>query len=318
MKRYLLLTSVVLVSAAVGGAYAAVDCSTPPSCSELGYDMTASECGSAAKLKCPFGDGYYCAPKKEESGEADDSPVEASCGNGMIIYDNRKCYNGFPTDRVPMGIVVDATTSLAAALDEYNPQSPDSIRRERWGEPGGDTGVGNCVYNPPTRYNEIGGEGIGCTEYTNVTTSCEKLGYCNTYHPWFDQVSDSRYASVVIQKCYGTVNFADIDVNTFLPSAKELLKIGANMGQIASKFNQVIIPDIKEHYNVRVDEINTDSYYWTSNEVDANNALAVKLGFAPEKKWKEEIYRYRCFFYYDKELSSSDFLKMCNFDSCSS
>ena len=292
MKKYLLLTSVVLVSAAVGGAYAAVDCSTPPSCSELGY----------------------CAPKKEESGEADDSPVESSCGNGMIIYDNRKCYNGFPTDRVPVGIVIDATTSLAAALDEYNPQSPSSIRYERWGLPGGDTGVGNCVYNTTNGYNEIGGEGRGCTEYTNVTTSCEKLGYCNTYHPWFDQVSDSRYASVVIQKCYGTVNFADIDVNTFLPSAKEVQK----MRQIASRFNQVIIPDIKEHYNVLVDEINTDSYYWTSNEVDANDALAVKLGFGPEKKWKEEKYQYRCFFYYDKELSSSDFLKMCNFDSCSS
>ena len=309
MKKYLLLTSVVLVSAAVGGAYAAVDCSTPPSCSELGYDMTASECGSAAKLKCPFGDGYYCAPKKEESGEADDSPVESSCGNGMIIYDNRKCYNGFPTDRVPMGIIVDATTSLAAALNEYDLGGYDT-----WAMPGEDNGVGNCVYNTPNGYNEIGGEGIGCTQYTNVTKSCEKLGYCNTYHPWFDQVSDSRYASNVIPGCYGTVNFADIDVNTFLPSAKEVVE----MGRIASKFNQVIIPDIKEHYNVRVDEMNTSSYYWTSNEVDANNALAVKLGFGPEKKWKEERYQYRCFFYYDKELSSSDFLKMCNFDSCSS
>ena len=313
MKKYLLLTSVVLVSAAVGGACAAVDCSTPPSCSELGYDMTASECGSAAKLKCPFGDGYYCAPKKEESGEADDSPVESSCGNGMIIYDNRKCYNGFPTNRVPMGIIVDATTSLAAALDEYDPNS--SIRLERWGRAGGDTGVGNCVYNTPNGYNEIGGEGVGCTQYTNVTKSCEKLGYCNTYHPWFKdaQASGNVYASTVIKKCYGTVNFADINGDTFLPSAKEVQK----MRQIASKFNQVIIPDIKEHYNVQVNEINTDSYYWTSNEVDANNALAVKLGFGPEKKSKEESYQYRCFFYYDKELSSSDFLKMCNFHSCS-
>ena len=314
MKKYLLLTSVVLVSAAVGGAYAAVDCSTPPSCSELGYDMTASECGSAAKLKCPFGDGYYCAPKKEESGEADDSPVESSCGNGMIIYDNRKCYNGFPKDRVPMGIIVDATTSLAAALDEYNPQSPGNIRYERWGLPGGDTGVGNCVYNTTNGYNEIGGEGMGCTTIGTITgycttTSCEKLGYCNTYHPWFDQVSDSRYASDVIQKCYGTVNFADINSDTFLPSAKEVQK----MSQIASKFNQVIIPDIKEHYNVLVDEINIDSYYWTSNEVDANNALAVNPGRGPEKKWKEEKYQYRCFFYYDKELSSSDYKTMCGF-----
>ena len=313
MKKYLLLASVVLTGAAVGGAYAAVDCSTPPSCSELGYDMTASECGSAAKLKCPFGDGYYCAPKKEESGEADDSPVESSCGNGMIIYDNRKCYNGFPTDRVPMGIIVDATTSLAAALNEKN---ADGSFGERWGMAGGDTGVGNCVYNTTNGYNEIGGKGIGCThnptnggysEYC-ITINCEKLGYCNTYHPWFDQVSDSRYASVVIQKCYGTVNFADINSDTFLPSAEEVQK----MSLIASKFNQVIIPDIKEHYNVLVDEINTD-YYWTSNEVDANNALAVKLGYGPEKKSKEENYRFRCFFYYDKELSSSDYKTMCGF-----
>ena len=311
MKRYLLLTSVVLVSAAVGGAYAAVDCSTPPSCSELGYDMTASECGSAAKLKCPFGDGYYCAPKKEESGEADDSPVESSCGNGMIIYDNRKCYNGFPTDRVPMGIIVDATTSLAAFLTAS--LGGGDQRSISWGRAGKDSGLGNCSHND---YFNIGDEGVGCTEHTNVTKSCEKLGYCNSHHPWLTtQTSSSDPYAVVnpITRCYGTVNFADIDVNTFLPSAGEVF----NMVRLKYKFNQAIA-DIKEHYNVPAEELNSD-YYWTSNEADANNALAVNGNTGQiETKSKEKDYEHRCFFYYDKELSSSDFLKMCNFDSCSS
>ena len=310
MKKYLLLTSVVLVSAAVGGAYAAVDCSTPPSCSELGYDMTASECGSAAKLKCPFGDGYYCAPKKEESGEADDSPVESSCGNGMIIYDNRKCYNGFPTDRVPMGIIVDATTSLAAFLTAS--LGGGGQRSTSWGRAGKDSGLGNCSHND---YFNIGGEGRGCTEHTNVTKSCEKLGYCNSHHPWLTtQTSSSDPYAVVnpITRCYGTVNFADIDVNTFLPSAGEVF----NMVRLKYKFNQAIA-DIKEHYNVPAEELNSD-YYWTSNEADANNALAVNGNTGQiETKSKEKDYEHRCFFYYDKELSSSDFLKMCNFDSCS-
>ena len=84
MKKYLLLASVVLTSAAVGGAYAAIDCSTPPSCSELGYDMTASECGSAAKLKCPFGDAYYCVPEDGGGGSTDveDPDSGSTGGNG--------------------------------------------------------------------------------------------------------------------------------------------------------------------------------------------------------------------------------------------
>ncbi len=322
MKRYLLLTSVVLVSAAVGGAYAAVDCSTPPSCSELGYDMTASECGSAAKLKCPFGDGYYCVPEDGggSSTEPDTPAVStASCGNGMILYDDMQCYNGFPTDRTPVGIVIDAKNSMAAVL------TPN--QGTVWGIKGTNTGLGDCAiagnsYADDGKYADIGGEGLGCTfsgfenNWTQsicTTTSCEKLGYCNSSHPWLINRSDAS----IFNKCGGSVNFSSADTSDFLPSAKEVRM----MAVIKDKFNQSIA-SIREHYSTlnnpnSAEEINTN-YYWTSNEADANNALAVNmntnLGTKIETKDKASYFESRCVFYYGSKLGSLDFLSTCKFN----
>ena len=40
----------------ISGEAAAQTCVIPPTCEELGYDKVASDCGSLAKLKCPFDD----------------------------------------------------------------------------------------------------------------------------------------------------------------------------------------------------------------------------------------------------------------------
>lgn len=36
-------------------------CATLPKCADLGFVNTADECGSLKKLKCPFGDAYFCS-----------------------------------------------------------------------------------------------------------------------------------------------------------------------------------------------------------------------------------------------------------------
>lgn len=36
-------------------------CATLPDCASLGFKFAASECGSLKKLKCPFGDQYFCS-----------------------------------------------------------------------------------------------------------------------------------------------------------------------------------------------------------------------------------------------------------------
>ena len=51
MKKYLLLS---LAMAVALPAYAALDCSTPPTCDDLGYTQSASDCAGKFTLKCPF------------------------------------------------------------------------------------------------------------------------------------------------------------------------------------------------------------------------------------------------------------------------
>ena len=36
-------------------------CATLPDCADLGFVNTAEECGTLKKLKCPFGDAYFCS-----------------------------------------------------------------------------------------------------------------------------------------------------------------------------------------------------------------------------------------------------------------
>lgn len=40
---------------------AADTCSTLPSCADIGFTYSATDCGTLKKLKCPFGDAYFCS-----------------------------------------------------------------------------------------------------------------------------------------------------------------------------------------------------------------------------------------------------------------
>lgn len=40
---------------------AADTCSTLPSCASIGFTYSAADCGTLKKLKCPFGDAYFCS-----------------------------------------------------------------------------------------------------------------------------------------------------------------------------------------------------------------------------------------------------------------
>ena len=57
MKKYLLLS---LAMAVALPAYA-LDCATPPTCDELGYTQTETDCAGKFMLKCPFSDeDFFC------------------------------------------------------------------------------------------------------------------------------------------------------------------------------------------------------------------------------------------------------------------
>lgn len=58
--KYMLLAG-GLSLAVIPGDAAADTCSTLPNCSDIGFTYTAAQCGTLKKLKCPFGDAYFCS-----------------------------------------------------------------------------------------------------------------------------------------------------------------------------------------------------------------------------------------------------------------
>ena len=67
MKKYLLLCSALTVASS---AYATLDCTTPPSCAELGYTMSTDDCAGKFALKCPFDNTQlFCGGERYEVGQ---------------------------------------------------------------------------------------------------------------------------------------------------------------------------------------------------------------------------------------------------------
>lgn len=83
-KRYILSGVISLLLA--NPAYAAtLNCATPPTCAELGYTKSKSDCSGMATLVCPFDSGkVFCA-------DVDKTPT---CSSGEVLVDGicRKAY----------------------------------------------------------------------------------------------------------------------------------------------------------------------------------------------------------------------------------
>lgn len=58
--KYMLLAGGLSLAVIPGNA-AADTCSTLPNCADIGFTYTAAQCGALKKLKCPFGDAYFCS-----------------------------------------------------------------------------------------------------------------------------------------------------------------------------------------------------------------------------------------------------------------
>ena len=93
-------------------AAAAESCAVPPSCADLGYIRSASECATAA-LKCPFDQTkYYCLTSDELE---DIKP--SNCAIGDILYSDKTCNANVVASKTAIGVVFDATNRLAIAKD---------------------------------------------------------------------------------------------------------------------------------------------------------------------------------------------------------
>lgn len=110
MKQYLLLAGAALIGWGEP-AFAAIDCAVPPSCEELGFTMTTSQCSEKTTLKCPFDrTKVFC---HEDLSGGTPSPIP--CQNGSYLYQDYLCYNQPPSGFALVGTVVDAKDRLVVS-----------------------------------------------------------------------------------------------------------------------------------------------------------------------------------------------------------
>ena len=89
----------------MSGEAAAQTCVIPPTCEELGYDKVASDCGSLAKLKCPFDDSKYFCTAYTDSNGAKIAEI------GDIVYTDAISAEPL-SGRIPVGIVYDLSGKM--------------------------------------------------------------------------------------------------------------------------------------------------------------------------------------------------------------
>ena len=129
MKKILLLTGAVFLGLC-SAANAAVDCSTPPSCDALGYSESEDACSGQRMLRCPFDTTKVFCPEPLK---------QTTCLVGSILYKKKKCYDGTPSGKTPLGIVFDSYKRRAVSLTAPVPSLP-------WGGYGTDiSNLTNCI-----------------------------------------------------------------------------------------------------------------------------------------------------------------------------
>ena len=87
-------------------------CAVVPTCSELGYDLSASDCAGKKALKCPFDNTkFYCPDSSGNNGGCTSPNV------GSILYSDKSCSTELISGKIPIGVIFNPTKRLAIALE---------------------------------------------------------------------------------------------------------------------------------------------------------------------------------------------------------
>ena len=88
----------------------AATCAVAPTCEQLGYVQSSSDCAGAKNiLKCPFDlSKLYC------------SKASAEVKVGSILYGDGSVSDGYEAGKTPIGVVFDAENRLAIALRDVS------------------------------------------------------------------------------------------------------------------------------------------------------------------------------------------------------
>ena len=195
MRKYLLIIGAGCIGWWLAtGAQAA--CPVFPTCEEMGYTMTETDCSGRATLKCPSDHAkVFCVAENSSDGSVE-------CQIGSILYSDLKCYDEAPKGKTAVGVVFDTTKRLAIALVQQG-----SIG---WG-----------------------GYGIGISTLTNCTTtnytSCDTDGKSNTQKIVAALGISSDYAAGL---CYTLTHGGLPKGSWFLPSASQLKTLYANKAAV--------------------------------------------------------------------------------------
>ena len=86
-------------------------CAVVPTCEELGYNKTESECSGFDALKCPFDKTkFYCPDSSGNNGGCTSPNV------GDILYSDMSCGTEVVSGKAPIGVVFEPDRRLAIAL----------------------------------------------------------------------------------------------------------------------------------------------------------------------------------------------------------
>ena len=123
--RLMAFSIAALMSPAV---FATEQCEALPDCASIGYTFTAQECGSLLKIKCPFGDAYFCSKANcvNSAGYYDTCPTGAQCPEEAKVdgcYVPTECADGWTSylsnaDRPPFFIYGDTETFKVGTTDK--------------------------------------------------------------------------------------------------------------------------------------------------------------------------------------------------------
>ena len=181
MKKYLFLS---LAMAVALPAYAALDCATPPTCDELGYTQTETDCTGKFTLKCPFDEtavfcgGSNCAAlgytqtscgTYYHSEECPDDPTKLKCTE---MTAQEKCaVLGFTATSCASGYYASSTCSFSSI---YKKCSVDSCSI---GYLPGSTGACACTYGSKSNgFTSNGGKSCQtCCSSGEVCMMCSTL-----------------------------------------------------------------------------------------------------------------------------------------------
>ncbi|HCU59016.1 MAG TPA: hypothetical protein DIC64_03445 [Alphaproteobacteria bacterium] len=96
--KYILATAFALTPLSV---YATANCEAVPNCAEIGFSYSAEQCAGVEKLKCPFGDYYFCSlPENAPADSCDNAHgLYSVCPSGAYCPDSEKVSGCF----VPTG-----------------------------------------------------------------------------------------------------------------------------------------------------------------------------------------------------------------------